>query len=132
MRTASVRIVLGVLAIWLGVWPATDALTGASAVVMPVAEAAPVSGCCGGCAKVPTAEEAGGCCPTDDSSASRCAGAKSGRCTQCAKLSGMVLFTVCCDGVDPQLQCVGVAEAHGTKLISNHLQPPVPPPWSLS
>jgi len=132
VSASTTRIILGALVLWIGLWPAADAVTGASRVTVVLADAVPVSGCCGSCRPEPAPEEPSGGCPNSTEAASPCSGAKTSRCGQCFNLGGMVLFAVCCDGLDPELQCLGTTTAHHVEGASRHLQPPVPPPWALS
>lgn len=145
----AIRIVLGALALWLGLWPACDAVTSLSALsqLVPVAAAPAVApaACCGEpaadaghCAAQasrchaakPTARTAGcaqaeGPCTDGDGA---CAGTKAARCAQCFSLGGLLLFATTCLSVDPELALVGTLGASRVARASRRPQPLLRPP----
>ncbi len=143
------QLALGALALWLGLWPASDAVTGASRTVIvltpAVAEQAP---CCGkGPAPATTCAAAAASCraasaaaPTaqacSDSEAAcakakaACSGTKTARCGQCICTSGLVLFATASPRIDPQLDLVGTLCASSMIRLSRHLRPPLRPPMA--
>lgn len=141
----AIRIALTALALWLGIWPACDAVTSLSArsqlVTAPVV-AAPAA-CCGERAAeaAPCAQRASHChaakapkagpdCPHANGTCSEgdCAGTKAARCAQCFSLGGLLLFATTCLSVDPELALVGTLAASRVARASRHPQPLLRPP----
>jgi hypothetical protein len=129
------RIACAVLTLWLGLWPAADAVTGASwtVIVEPATEQAGAR--CPLPASIIDGSAAPECCPLSnrtDSPDSGCCEAKQSRCCRCFSLGGMVLFAVAQWTLDADQVVRGTVSAAGMDAPSRHLQPPVPPPWAAS
>ncbi|MBM4116634.1 hypothetical protein FJ251_02685 [bacterium] len=147
----AIRIALGALALWLGLWPACDAVTGLAArsqIALPQVAAEP-SGCCSEeppaeptcaaaarhCAAAEAAPPGAGCAhakTTGPDAEGACTGTKAARCGQCFCLGGLVLFATVCLTIDPDLAPVGTLPAASEASASRHprplLRPPIVPP----
>lgn len=119
----SLRLPLGILALWLGLWPMGDAVTGSSQVmVMPEPAAAPAA-CCPGETSEPS------CCSTEDPSDCN---DRLMRCCDCLLLGGLVFHTAAQAPVEPDPAPVSILETAAVFGPTRDLQPPTPPPVAPS
>ena len=113
--------ILAVFTAWIGLWPAADAVTGASRTMFVVADVAPdlAGECASTCCNSPCSAE------TD---APACGRPAATRCGQCFCISGLVFFTP--DELPPDLQpeLQGRVSCSNCQVSTRSLQPPVPPP----
>lgn len=129
------RIACAALTLWLGLWPAADAVTGVTQVVVVEPATADAGERCRLPDSIIEQAAATGCCALAeafDAAASDCCESKQSRCCRCYTLGGMVLFAVAQWSLDPHQVDRGAVSAAAIFKPSRHLQPPVPPPWSLS
>ncbi|HPF36426.1 MAG TPA: hypothetical protein P5571_12045 [Candidatus Krumholzibacteria bacterium] len=107
------RIVFGLLALWLALWPTGDAVTGSSLVkVLPAAAPVTQGGCCG----MSAAAGPGSCC------------GHAGMDCRCLFLGGLVFHTAGLVSVEPDPitgPTVSPADVHGP---TRERRPLVPPP----
>lgn len=143
LATPATRHALGALALWLALWTMGDAATGASRITVIVGEpACPPPAATSHCAGQATPASAPCCGPSCDPDAgpscdpgagpSRCPVGKTVRCTQCFTLGGMLLFAAAPLSLEPDRTVEGLMCPCCLPVPSHHLQPPVPPPWSLA
>lgn len=148
----AIRIVLGALALWLGLWPACDAVTSLSArsQLVPLPVVVTPAACCGepvadsgACASrasrcpattTAPATRTAGCAHAEAPCADgdgACSGTKAARCAQCICLGGLLLFATPCLSIDPELALVGTLGASRIARSSRQpqplLRPPIPP-----
>ncbi len=129
------QIILATLALWLGLWPAADAVTGTSQVVVAVPmPPAPVASCAATeCVLVEAATLS--CCQmttSPEAPESPCCGKQMEQCARCFCLGGVVLFAVNQWTLEPDLAVRGTIAAATETGTSRTLQPPVPPPLAIS
>jgi hypothetical protein len=129
------RIACAALTLWLGLWPAADAVTGASLTIVVEAATEDAGARCPLPPSLMDRIEAPACCPLDRTSVaadSGCCQTERARCCRCFSLGGMVLFAVAQWTLDTDQAVRGTVSAAGMVGPSRHLQPPVPPPWAVS
>lgn len=152
--TALVRqITLGAFALWLGLWPAGDAITGTSQTLIVLAPAAeePAPSCGHDpAAAVPCASATTACGASSGEEASQggsdaeancararltcadakpaCVDTKAARCGQCSCISGLVLFATAPLRIDPDLEPMDTLNPSNRFGLSHSIQPPVRPP----
>lgn len=141
----SARLALAALALWLGLWPACDAVTSLSArsQLVPTPAVAAPAACCGerDAGATPCASRAPQChaaktpkaapdCPHAKGTCSEgdCAGTKAARCAQCFSVGGLLLFATPCLSVDPELALIGTLGATRIARASRQPQPLLRPP----
>jgi len=147
------KLAFGALALWLAVWPAGDAITGASRTMIvlppPAAEPAPRfdfgPSTAPGCAAAAHCRESRGAervvkargdthsaCAASvaagTASKPACADPKAARCGQCQSISGLVLFATAPPRLHLDLELVGILSAIRIVRPSRSLQPLVRPP----
>lgn len=139
LATPSTRYALGALALWLAMWTVADAATGASRVTVIIGDPggpppAAASPCSGGAADATAACDTPCCGPGCDPGAgpARCPVGKTVRCSQCFTLGGLLLFAAPPLSLEPDRTVEGLPCPCCLPVPSHHLQPPVPPPWSLA
>ena len=141
------RIALGALALWLGLWPAGDAISSASVTMLDISQpATPPTSCNAGApAAAPSCAAASGCqrfcgdapvpkgcdkarTPCGTSGKSDCAGTSAARCGQCQCIGGLVFFAASPPRFDPDLTVVGTARIATIYASSRSPRPLLRPP----
>jgi len=139
LATPSTRYALGALALWIALWTVGDAATGASRITVIIGEPdspppAATGHCAGRMADNHDTSDTPCCGPACDPGAgpSRCPVGKTARCSQCFTLGGLVLFAATPLSFEPDRTVEGLPCPCCLPVPTHHLQPPVPPPWSLA
>ena len=117
--------ILAALAAWIGLWPAADAVTGASRTIYVVADFVPDP------ATECTTATAPNCCGSPcsaETDAPACGRPAATRCGQCFCISGLVFFTPGELPPDLQPEPQGCVTCSNCQVSTRSLQPPVPPP----
>lgn len=144
------RFTLGALALWLGLWPAGDAITGASNIMLDLSpQEAPLACQAGAPAEAPACAPGTGChqtcrgepapaacapartlCGADCRSRAQsdCTNTQTARCGQCQCIGGLVLFADSPPQFEPDLKVVGMLSAAGSDATSRCPRPPLRPP----
>ncbi len=155
IRAGSSTVALAALALWLALWPAADAITGASNTVLDLSSpgAAPTAHCADApdelsdCASAPSCSRmlaanqgAKACgdtrsrCATDPIPDSEgdlaCAGTNAARCGQCQCIGGLVLFAASPPQFSPDLELVGTLSAARFDEASRCPRPLLRPPMA--
>ena len=132
------QVALSALALWMGLWPAGDAITGASRTVVVMVSEVPATAAASACSLEHPADPAdhdAGCCRSScdrGDAARRCPTGKTSRSCHCLSLGGMVLFAAAQPTLETDHALVGTLCSCCLVGPSRHLQPPVPPPWSIA
>ena len=129
------QLTLAFLALWLGLWPAADAVTGVSRtiVVEPVAATTISNGAAKACLLVEATVLS--CCQlatSPEAPEPSCCGQTREQCARCFSLGGVVLMAVNQWNLEPDLDPRETLAAATEVGESRTLQPPVPPPWAIS
>ena len=117
--------ILAALAAWIGLWPAADAVTGASRTIYVVADLVP------DLATECTPATAPNCCDSPCSAESdvpACSGSTSTQCGRCFCVSGLVYYVSAPLPPDLQPESQGCVTCSNCQASTRSLQPPVPPP----
>lgn len=120
--------VLSVLigALWLGLWPAVDAVTVMLETAAPEVMARELSSCC----EDEAPAEGCACCGLDCMSAGRagCSPSTATSTCQCSSLGGQLFLATAMAAGDLRLVQIGNIDTADQACPSREIQPPVPPP----